>query len=73
VDYIVLRIFPSRIEAEMAADVLGQSKIPCIIKSEDIGMFGTAGGMTPSGAHLLVPSDEMNRAREVLGGMFGED
>jgi hypothetical protein len=69
-DYILLRTFPSRVEAEMAADVLRQSKILYIIQSEDKVI---AGGMTPSGASLLVPGDEITRAREVLAGMFGED
>ena len=71
-DYVKLMTFPSRMEAEMAAEVLKKAQIPFIIQSEDTGMFGPGSAPAPRGARLLVPPEDMTRARDLLKGMFGE-
>ena len=70
--YTKLRTFPSRLEAEMAAEVLNKSQIPFIIQSEDTGIFGPGSMPSPRGARLLVPREDMRRARDLLKRIFGE-
>jgi Putative prokaryotic signal transducing protein len=71
-DYERLMTFRTRMEAEMAAEVLEKAQIPFIIQAEDIGMFGPSSAPPPRGARLLVPREDMQRARGLLKGMFGE-
>ena len=69
-DFILLHRFPSRMEAEMAGDILKQAEIPCLIQSEDIGIFGPGAGPTPEGAHLLVPQEDFQEAKILLAGLI---
>jgi len=71
-DYAKLMTFPSRLEAEMAAEVLKKAQIPFIIQSEDTGIFGPGNVPSPRGARLLVPREDMKLARELLKRIFGE-
>lgn len=71
-DYTKLMTFPSRLEAEMAAEVLKKAQIPFIIQSEDTGIFGPGSVPSPRGARLLVPKEDMKIARDLLKRIFGE-
>jgi hypothetical protein len=70
--YTKLRTFPSRLEAEMAAEVLEKAQIPFIIQSEDTGIFGPGSVPSPRGARLLVPKEDMKIAGDLLKRIFGE-
>ena len=70
--YTKLRTFTSRMEAEMAAELLKKGHIPSIIQSEDTGIFGPGNMPSPRGARLLVPAEDMERARDLLKRIFGE-
>jgi hypothetical protein len=71
-DYTKLRTFPSRMEAEMAAELLKKAQIPFIIQSEDTGIFGPGSMPSPRGARLLVPEETIKRAQDLLKRVFGE-
>ena len=71
-DYTELRTFPSRMEAEMASELLKKAQIPFIIQSEDTGIFGPGNMPSPRGARLLVPGEQIERARDLLKRVFGE-
>lgn len=71
-DYMKLMTFPSRLEAEMAAEVLKKAQIPFIIQSEDTGIFGPGSVPSPRGARLLVPKEDMKIARDLMKRIFGE-
>ena len=43
--YISIASFASRMEAETFGNALDEKGIPYIVKSDDIGIFGGAGGM----------------------------
>ena len=70
--YTKLRTFSSRMEAEMAAELLKKAEILFIIQSEDTGIFGPGNMPSPRGARLLVPREDMKRARDLLKRVFGE-
>jgi hypothetical protein len=70
--YTKLRTFSSRMEAEMAAELLKKAQIPFIIQSEDTGIFGPGNMPSPRGARLLVQREDVKRARVLLKGIFGE-
>ena len=70
--YTKLRTFSSRMEAEMAAELLKKAQIPFIIQSEDTGIFGPGNMPSPRGARLLVPREDVKRALVLLKGIFGE-
>lgn len=62
---VVLQVFPSRLLAEMAAQLLAQAGIDCLILADD------AGGAYPPlqairGVRLLVDAADAFRARQVL-------
>ncbi len=67
-DAIVLEIFPSRIEAEMAAGLLESEGIEAMVLADD------AGGAYPMlqfvrGVRLLVYREDAYRARQILKDM----
>jgi hypothetical protein len=70
-DYAKLKTFASRMEAEMAAELLTKARIPFIIQSEDTGIFGPGNMPSPRGARLLVPDEDMKRAKDLLERIFG--
>lgn len=69
-DFILLHRFPSRMEAEMAGEILKQAEIPYLIQSEDIGIFGPGAGPAPMGARLMVRQDDLQDAKVLLSGMI---
>jgi hypothetical protein len=69
-DFVVLHFFPSRIEAEMAEEILKEAEIPCLIQSEDIGLFGPGAGPTPGGARLMVRKGDVEDAKALLTGLL---
>lgn len=54
--------FRTRADAEMAADLLDQADIPSVVQSPE-GMWL---GPLPEGTALLVRSDHLDAAREIL-------
>lgn len=67
-DAILLKTYPSRIEAEMAAGLLEGEGVPVLIMADD------AGGAYPplqfiQGVRLLVAAADAYRAREILKAM----
>lgn len=69
-DFILLHRFPSRMEAEMAGEILKQAEIPYLIQSEDIGIFGPGAGPAPMGARLMVRQDDLPDAKVLLSGLI---
>ncbi len=69
-DFVLLHRFPSRIEAEMAGEILKQAEIPYVIQSEDIGIFGPGSSPAPMGARLMVRSDDFQDAKVLLAGLI---
>lgn len=69
-DLILLHRFPSRMEAEMAAEILKQAEIPYVIQSEDIGIFGPGAAPAPTGARLMVPPEDLEDAKVLLSGLI---
>ncbi len=63
---VLLKRFPSEVEAEMARSVLECEGVPALVLSDD------AGGMEPQlqwirGVRLMVRESDVSRAREILG------
>lgn len=69
-DFILLHRFSSRMEAEMAGEILKQAEIPYLIQSEDIGIFGPGAGPAPMGARLMVRQDDLQDAKVLLSGLI---
>ena len=69
-DFTLLNLFPSRMEAEMAGEILKQAEIPYIIQSEDIGLFGPGASPAPAGARLLVREADLDDAKSLLSGLI---
>jgi len=69
-DFVVLYLFPSRIEAEMAGEILKEGEIPYLIQSEDIGLFGPGAGPAPAGARLMVRQGDVEDAKVLLTGLI---
>lgn len=64
-DAVVVANFRTKLEAELAAGLLREAGIPCVVQSaEGIGM-----GPLPFGASILVHRDQVRNARSVLGGL----
>jgi hypothetical protein len=64
--FIVLSVFSSRLEAEMAGEILAKVEIPFLIQSDDIGLFGPGAIPAPSGATLLVRKEDLLEAKALL-------
>lgn len=69
-DFVLLHRFPSRLEAEMAGEILEKAEIPHLIQSDDIGIFGPGATPAPGGAHLLVHPEDLPDARILLAGLI---
>lgn len=66
-DFEEVARFPSRLEAEAVGHALDQYKIPFVVQSADVGMFGPGmTGWSPEGARLLVPADRVEEVHELL-------
>lgn len=68
--FVQVHLFPSRMEAEMLGEILGQSDIPYFIQSEDIGLFGPGAGPSPGGAKLIVRKNDLEEAKTLLTGLI---
>jgi hypothetical protein len=63
-----LTSFSSGFEADEARAILEAADIPVLVKGPQVGIFGSGyQGSVPGGVELLVPSPELDRARELLG------
>ncbi len=61
--------FSSTLEAEIARQTLEAEGIPSIFKNQKTGIFGPGyQGPVPGGVDVCVPSPELERARELIGG-----
>lgn len=70
-NYVSIMECSSRLVAETFGHALGEKGIPFIVKSDDLGIGGGAGGTF--GATLWVPEELVNRARRVLPCIFPAD
>lgn len=62
-----LASFPNRLEAEMAAAVLGSNDIVHAIRGDDVGIFGPGNiGPTVLGVEVWVAEEELEEARRIL-------
>ncbi|MFO7260516.1 MAG: DUF2007 domain-containing protein [bacterium] len=67
-DWVKLRNYASRAEADFHAGLLRGEGIPVLLQGPDIGIFGGGfGGMSVQGVTLLVPAADLDHALEVLG------
>jgi hypothetical protein len=63
-----LTSFSSGFEADEARAILEAADIPVLVKGPQVGIFGGGyQGTVPGGVELLVPSPELERARNLLG------
>ena len=63
---ICVRTFPDRIAAEAAEAILRGAGIEAFIRSDDAGGAAPHIGYTTGGARLMVRSDDVERAKQVL-------
>ena len=67
-DWAVVADYATQIEAEFAQATLQEAGIPAVIRGTFVGAFGPGfAGSPPFGIRLLVPTPELEHAREVLG------
>ena len=65
--WTVVATYPAVFQAEMAAEMLKQAGIPAVVRAESSGIFGAGyAGTVTGGARVLVPSEMVEDAREVL-------
>ena len=70
-DLVKVKNFPDRMFAERARQTLDAEGIPSIIQSLDVGFLGAGAAIgLPQGADLYVPSEFVDRARELLNDIF---
>lgn len=66
-DWIKVREFSTRFEAEIARTRLESADVPATIVSHEGGIFGAGfQGPVPSGVELLVPSERIAEAEAAL-------
>ena len=69
VRFVPLATFANGLEADLARERLEAEGIPVLVKGPQVGMFGGAfQGTSVGGVIVLVPSPELERAKEVLDG-----
>jgi len=66
-DTIVLAEFNSRLEADMAANLLAGYDIPSRVEGDDLGGLGPAQSLI-DGVRLIVNNEDEAQAREILAG-----
>lgn len=67
-EWVKLKQYAALFEAEMDQQLLEQSGIPVLVKGPITGVFGPGfAGATVEGVTLLVPDDQVDAARELLG------
>lgn len=66
-DWVKVREFATRFEAELASARVGSAHIPATIKSHEGGLFGAGfQGPVMSGVDLYVPAARLEDARAIL-------
>jgi hypothetical protein len=70
-DLVVVRTFPSRIEAEIAQSALEADGIQAVVLADDVG--GQYSRLWMTGVRLLVPDSQVTRAAEILDAALAED
>jgi hypothetical protein len=70
-DLVVVRTFPSRIEAEIAQSALEADGIQAVVLADDAG--GQYSSLWMTGVRLLVPEARVTRAVEILDAPLAED
>jgi hypothetical protein len=70
-DLVVVRTFPSRIEAEIAQSALEADGIRAVVLADDAG--GQYSSLWMNGVRLLVPMGQASRAVEILDAPPVED
>ena len=63
---VVIRVFPSRIEAELARSALKAAKIISLVSADDVGGTDQALWLL-TGVKLLVRASDADAARLILG------
>jgi hypothetical protein len=70
-DLVVVRTFPSRIEAEIAQSALEADGIQAVVLADDVG--GQYSSLWMTGVRLLVPEARVTRAVEILDAALVEE
>lgn len=66
--WVVLQEYAGKIDADLDQATLQEVGIPVMVKGAFIGAFGPGfAGATPFGIRLLVPAEDLEHARDVLG------
>ena len=65
--WVLVGTFPSRMEAEMMAELLEGEGLHPWIQWESIGQLLVLNGSRLAETHLYVPEPERNKAKELLG------
>lgn len=66
-DWVPVATYGSGIEVDIATATLQAADIPVRVRTNRAGVFGaTFQGPLPEGATVLVPADELGRARDLL-------
>lgn len=67
-DWVIVARYSSRTEAELFSAILEREGIPVVTRGSDVGIFGPGfSGATALGVQLLVHSQDVDRAQELLG------
>lgn len=67
---ILVKNFPNRIFAEQAKEILDRNAIPCVLKSPDVGILGTASSSLSIGVNLYVEQGFETKARELIDALY---
>ncbi len=67
IELLLLGSFPSASEAELASEILRSGGIMCIIADSEIGGAMTAVGSLGGPADVFVKSDDLEKAKQILG------
>jgi hypothetical protein len=70
-DLVVVRTFPSRIEAEIAQSALEADGIQAVVLADDAG--GQYSSLWMTGVRLLVPESQVTRVAEILDAALGRE
>lgn len=72
-DFIELKTFASRLEAEFAQSVLAESGIRSLVDADDAGGAYTGISFSSAGVRLLIRPDDLQAARRLLTGKLAAD
>lgn len=72
--WITIGTYATGLEADIARELLEGEDIPVLLQSNSAGIFGLAyQGNVAGGIGLQVPSPEVDRARELLSELQGDE